>query len=290
MRARRALLYMPGDDMHKIEKAITLGVDCICMDIEDGVAYNRKEWARRTIVEALNTHDFGRAERLVRINPVGSGLEQADLEAVLPARPDGLVLPKVGDAQYVQWVSGQIARVERENGWPEGGIVLLALIETARGVVNLKDIAGSDPRLQALIFGAEDLAGDMGLVRTRGGQEVLYARSATAIHAAAFGLQALDIVFMDLKNPVELRVESMQGAQMGYTGKQVIHPNQVSIVQEAFTPNDEAIAQAKRVVEAADEHQQTGVGAFTLDGKMVDAPVVKAAQWVLERARAAGKI
>ena len=98
MRARRALLYMHGDDMHKIAKAITLGVDCICMDIEDGVAFNRKEWARRTIVEALNTHDFGRAERLVRINPVGSGMEQADLDSVLPAHPDGLVLPKVGVA------------------------------------------------------------------------------------------------------------------------------------------------------------------------------------------------
>ncbi len=289
MHARRALLYMPGDDMHKIEKAISLGVDCICMDIEDGVAYNRKEWARRTIGEALNTHNFGRAERLVRINPVGSGLEEDDLRAVLPAHPDGLVLPKVGDAEYVRWVSGQIAQVERERGWPEGGIALLALIETARGVVNLKEIAGADPRLQALIFGAEDLAGDMGLVRTRGGQEVLYPRSATAIHAAAFGLQAIDIVFMDLKNMVELKVEAMQGAQMGYTGKQVIHPNQVGPVQEAFTPSDEAIAHARRVVVAAEEHQKTGVGAFTLDGKMVDAPVVKTAQWVLERARAAGK-
>ncbi len=190
----------------------------------------------------------------------------------------------------MRWVGQQVALAEREHGWPEGSIALLVLIETARGVVNLKEIASSDPRLQALIFGAEDLAGDMGLVRTRAGFEIAYARSAVSVHAAAFGLQAIDIVYMELKNPVELKVELKQGAQMGYTGKQVIHPNQVAPVQEAFTPSDEAIEHAQRVVEAAAENQASGVGAFTLDGKMVDAPVVKAAEWVLERARAAGKV
>src|SRR5512133_3390875 len=290
MHVRRALLYMPGDDMHKIEKAITLGVDCICMDIEDGVALNRKAEARATIAEALRRLDFGRSERLVRINPVGSGLEEDDLRAVLPARPDGLVLPKVGDADYIHQISARLAAVEREQGWPEGGIVLLALIETARGVVNLKEIAGADPRLQALIFGAEDLAGDIGAVRTRPGWEIFYARSAVVTHAAAFGLQAIDMVFMDIHDLEGLREESIQGAQMAYSGKQIIHPNQVGPVQDAFEPGDEAIRQAQRVVEAAAAHQQAGKGAFALDGKMVDAPVVKAAEWVLARARAAGKI
>ena len=215
MRARRALLYMPGDDMHKIHKATGLGVDCICMDIEDGVAFNQKENARKTIVEALQTLQFGSAEKLVRINPVGSGMEADDLQAVLPAHPDGLVIPKVGEAQSIQWVSRQIAEVERKNGWPQGGIFLLALIETARGVVNLKEICGADLRLQALIFGAEDLAGDMGLVRSREGREVFYARSAVAVHAAAFGLQALDMVFMDLKNIAELRAESVKAPRWG---------------------------------------------------------------------------
>jgi citrate lyase beta subunit len=289
MRARRALLYMPGDDMHKIQKAIGLGVDCICMDIEDGVATNRKTAARLTIVEALRSLDFGRAERLVRINPVGSGLEAEDLRAVLPAHPDGLVIPKVGDADQIRWVSAQLAEAEKTHGWPIGSIVLLALIETARGVVNLKEIGGADARLQALIFGAEDLAGDIGAVRTRAGWEIFYARSATVTHAAAFGLQALDMVFMDLKNIDELKAESQQAAQMAYTGKQAIHPNQVGPIQEAFTPGDDAILEARRVVDAAEQHQKEGTGAFSLDGKMVDAPVVKAAEWVLVRAKAAGK-
>ncbi len=290
MRARRALLYMPGDDMHKIQKAITLGVDTICMDIEDGVALNRKVKARTTILEALRTLDFGSAEKIVRINPVGSGLEEDDLKAVLPGRPEGILIPKVNTAEQIRWVSDRLSEYEPPQGWPLGGIILLALVETAQGVVNLKEIAGADTRLQGLVFGAEDLAGNMGLVRTPEGREVFYARSAVAVHAAAFGLQAIDVVFMDLHDPEGLRRESLQGAQMGYTGKQAIHPNQVAPVQEAFTPSDEAIASALRVVEAARQNQEGGRGAFALDGKMVDAPVVKAADWVITRARAAGKV
>lgn len=290
MHVRRALMYMPGDDRHKIEKAIGLGVDCICMDIEDGVAMNRKAAARETIVAALENMEFGRSERLVRINPVGSPYIEEDLRAVLTAHPDGLVIPKVGEAAQVRWVSEQVAAAERAQGWPEGGIVLLALIETARGVVNLREISSCDPRLQALIFGAEDLAGDIGAIRTREGWEIFYARSAVVTHAAAFGLQALDMVFMDLKDTEELRKESLEAARMAYSGKQVIHPNQVGPVQEAFTPSDELIAQSRRVVEAAEQNQQAGVGAFALDGKMIDGPVVRAAEWVLARAKAAGKI
>jgi len=260
------------------------------MDIEDGVAMNRKDAARATIREALQTLDFGRSERLVRINPVGSGMAEEDLRAVLPARPDGLVIPKVGERAHLEWVSQRISEVERAQGWPPGRIVLLALIETARGVVNLREIASGEPRLQALIFGPEDLAGDIGATRTREGWEIFYARSAVITHAAAFGLQGLDMVFMDLHDIEGLRAEAIQGAQMAYSGKQVIHPNQVAAVEEAFTPSDEAVAQAQRVVEASQRNQESGTGAFALDGKMIDAPVVRAAEWVLAKARAAGKL
>ena len=289
MRPRRALLYMPGDDLHKIEKATTLGVDCICMDIEDGVASNRKAEARSTIFQALDTLDFGDAERLVRINPIGSGIVEEDLRAVLPGHPDGFVIPKVNNADQIHWISTRLAQAEEQYHWPAGSLVLLALIETALGVVNLKEIASADARLQALIFGAEDLAGDIGAQRTRPGWEIFYARSAVVTHAAAYGRQALDMVFMDLKDLTGLREEALEGARMAYSGKQVIHPNQVEPVQQAFTPSDEAIAHAREVIAAAARNQAAGAGAFTLDGKMVDAPVVKAAQWVLERAKAVGK-
>ncbi len=290
MRARRALLYMPGDDLHKIRKAATLNVDCICMDMEDGVAVNRKAEARATIAAALQSLDFGRSERLARINPVGSGLEREDLAVVLPARPDGIVVPKVETGAQVRWVSAQIGAAENERGWPAGEIVLIVLVETARGIVNLAEIASADPRLQALIFGAEDLAGDIGATRTPEGWEVFYARSAVVTHAAAFDLQAIDMVFIDFRDAEGLSREAYQGARLGYSGKQIIHPAQVEPVQQAFTPSDQEIAQALRIMAAFSSHQEAGRGAFALDGKMIDAPIVKAAERVLARARAAGKL
>ena len=290
MRARRALLYMPGDEMNKIRKATTLGVDCICMDMEDGVAVNRKTVARETIVEALRTLDFGRAERLVRINPVGSGLEAEDIRAALDGHPDGIVVPKVETKEQIHWASQLIASAEKKNDWPPGEISLIVIVETARAMINLAQIAGADSRLQALIFGSEDLAGDIGAVRTREGWEVFYARSAVVTHAAAFGLQAIDQVYLDFQDTEGLVRECQFGVQLGYSGKQIIHPNQVVPVQTSFTPNDEAIAHALSLMEAFQTHQKSGRGAFALEGKMVDAPIIKAAQRVLERARAAGKI
>ena len=286
MTSRRALLYIPGDDGRKIAKAATLDVDSICLDMEDGVALNRKQAARETIAQALLEQNFGRAERLARINPIGSGLEMEDLAAVLPAHPDGIVIPKVEDAEQVRWVSAQIAAA----GYAVEQMGLSCMIETARAIVNLATIAAADPRLHALIFGAEDLANDIGALRTPSAWEVFYARSAVVTHAAAFNLQAIDMVYVDFQDEQGLRREARQGAEMGFAGKQIIHPRQVNPVQEAFTPGEPEIAHARRIVEAFAEHQSSGKGAFALDGKMVDAPVVKAAERILERARAAGKI
>jgi citrate lyase beta subunit len=281
---------MPGDDLNKIQKAATLGVDSACMDMEDGVALNRKLEARATIVEALHTLDFGRTEKLARINAVGSGLEYDDLTAVLPAHPDGIVIPKVSSAEHIRWASPIITAAEREHGWPQGSIRLIVVVESARGIVNLPQIAAADPRLEAIIFGAEDFTNDIGATRTREGWEVFYARSAVVTHAVAFGLQAIDLVNVDFRELSNLKREAQEGARMGFSGKQVIHPNQVAPAQEAFTPTDEAIAAALLVVKADAEHQKAGRGAYAVDGKMIDAPIVKAAERVLERARAAGKI
>jgi citrate lyase subunit beta-like protein len=240
------------------------------MDMEDGVALNRKTEARHTIAEALQTLDFGRSERLARINAIGSGFEAEDLATVLPARPDGIVIPKVETAEQIRWVSGIIATHEAHNGWPVGEICLLVVVETARGIINLTQIAAADPRLQAIIFGAEDFAGDIGATRTPDGWEVFYARSAVVTHTAAFDLQAIDMV--------------------AFAGKQVIHPNQVAPVQQAFTPSEEAIANARRVIQAFEQNQLAGKGAFALDGKMIDAPILKAAERVIALAGAAGKL
>jgi citrate lyase beta subunit len=281
MRPRRCLLFMPGDDLKKIQKGISLGVDVVVMDLEDGVAHNRKTEARVTIAAALRDLDFGRSERMVRLNPIGSGLEHDDLAAVLPHRPDSLMLPKVEQAEQVQWVSQQL----------EGtSIRLLAIIETARGIVNLKEIATDSDRLDALIFGAEDLAGDIGATRTTAGWEVFYARSAVVTHAAAFGLQAIDTLCIDFNDEAALIADAQLGVHLGFSGKLAIHPKQVNVIQTIFTPTDEQIAAAQRLVTAHDEQQAHGTGAFALDGKMIDMPTIRAAQQILAKARAAGKI
>ena len=290
MKARRALLYMPGDDFRKIHKSTTLGIDCICMELEDGVALNRKGKARKVICESLSSIDFGQANRLVRINCVGSGLEVDDLEAILPYQPDGIVIPKVNSKDQVQFVSSQISAWEEKSKSPKGGIRLLVLVESAQAMIHLAEIAQADPRIESLIFGADDYAVNIGAKRSQNGNEVLYARSKVVTYAAAFNLQAIDMVYNDFHDNDGLLLEARQGADLGFSGKQIIHPNQVSIVQDAFTPNAAEIKDAQRLVDEFNKYQTAGVGAFALEGKMIDAPLIKAAERVLSRARAAGKM
>jgi citrate lyase subunit beta-like protein len=281
MRVRRCLLFMPGDDLKKIQKGISLGVDSIIMDLEDGVALNRKAEARETIATALSDLNFGRSERLVRINPIGSGLQRDDLEAVLPYQPDGIVIPKVERADQVQWVSKQITDEHTR---------LLVLIESARAIINLREIAAADPRIDALIFGSEDFASDIGATRTREGQEISYARNAVVIHAAAFGLQPIDTLVTDFNDEARLIEDCRLGVQLGFVGKLAIHPKQVNVIQAAYTPSDAEIDRARKLIEAHDRHQAGGSGAFAIDGQMIDMPIVRAAEQVLAKARAAGKI
>ncbi|MHB8779541.1 MAG: HpcH/HpaI aldolase/citrate lyase family protein [Anaerolineales bacterium] len=288
MHSRRALLYMPGDDWKKITKSITLGVDCICMDMEDGTAVSRKAEARVTIAKALQELDFGVSEKLARINSVDSGWEKDDIDAVLPYHPDGIVIPKVESFKHVEWASQIIETAELKYGWALNSIRILIGAETAKGILNLKEIA-SHPRLDAIIFGGEDFAASIGATRTKEAIELLYTRQAVVVACAANDLQAIDIVTIDYKDTEALRIESEFGARLGFSGKQIIHPAQVEPVQMAFTPNDEAIAHARRIVETFEASQKEGRGAYALDGKMIDMPLLRNAQKVLARAKAAGK-
>lgn len=288
MRPRRALLYVPGDDLRKIQKAATLGVsgglDCVCLDLEDGVAYQAKEKARAQIPQALDQLDFGRAERLVRVNGAQSGVLESDLAAVLPSRPQGIVLPKVEQAEDMLRVDEAITAAEARFGWAVGEIALIAIVESARGILNLGQIAAASKRLQAIALGAEDLAADIGAIRTRGGEEMFYARSILVMHCAAHELQALDMVYVDLKDAQGLFQEARRAFEMGFSGKQIIHPDQIALVQRAFTPGEEAIARARRLVQAYEEHLAAGKGVFTLDGKMVELPMIQAARRILAQA------
>jgi citrate lyase beta subunit len=281
---------MPGDDRRKIEKSTTLGVDCICMDMEDGVAMSRKTEARAVIAQAMKELIFGESERCIRINSIGSGLESYDLVAALSAEPDAIVVPKIESAEQVKWVSDHIESYELSSNQDPGSVRLLVGVETAKGILNLREIAEADKRLEAIIFGAEDYAASVGAKRTKEATEVLYARQAVVTACAANDLQAIDMVYIDFRDEAGLRIEAEQGAGFGFSGKQIIHPNQVAAVQEAFTPSDDAIEYARRIVETFESSQREGKGAYALDGKMIDMPLLKNAQKVLDRARAAGKV
>ncbi len=272
-RLRRALLFMPGDDRRKIEKGIAAAPDSVIMDLEDGVALNRKAEARSIIVTALVELDFGPAEKVVRINPIGSGLEADDLAAILPARPEAIMIPKIESAEQVVWMHGQT------------DLPLLLMIETAKGLIHLKEIAAA-PGAAAVCFGADDYTASVGGARTGDGLNLLYARSAIAAHAAAFALQAIDTPFVNLHADAEalLREETHAIVELGYSGKLAIHPKQIATILEVFRPSPEEVGRARRLVQAHDEHQTKGAGAFAFEGRMVDMPVIRAAHNVLARA------
>jgi citrate lyase beta subunit len=290
MRSRRAILYTPGNDMHKIIKAAQQHVDSVCIDLEDSITVNDKELARRTTAEALTSLEFQARERLVRINPVQSPYASDDLAVVLPAHPEGIIVPKVESPGALQWVSRQMSMYEDENGWQNGHMVLIAQIESARSVVNLAKFCEADERLCALVFGSEDFAESMGVNRTIEGTELLHARSAIVMHAAAFGLQAIDQICVDFKDMKRLEEDTLQGIQLGYQGKQVIHPAQIELVQKLYNPSLEQIEKAQQILNAYVEHVAHGEGVFALDGKMVDLAIVRNAERVIERAKAGGVI
>ncbi|ORX67958.1 citrate lyase subunit beta [Linderina pennispora] len=278
---RRSVFYVPCSEERKIQKAQTSAADCIMYDLEDGVSLNRKTQARSLVLSAIhgNTHS---KERGVRINSVGSGLELEDLSVVLQAPTlDVILVPKAETARDIQVVAHQISQAKRD-------IKIIASIESALGVMNLREIAMSDERVDALLFAAEDYCSDTGITRTPSRQELYYARAAVATAAHAFRKQAIDMVCMDFRDMAVLGDECSEGAQMGFTGKQVIHPAQVDTVQQRFLPPDEIVRRAWRIVNGYQENYELGKGAFDLDGKAIDMPVVKWAFKILRRVELAG--
>lgn len=271
--ARRSVLFSPGDQPDKLDHAAASGADMIVFDLEDGVAPDRKEVARETVVDALPVDT--RSEVCVRINPVGVG-GAADLAAVASATaPDSLMLPKVS-------TPGEIETLSRLCTEHEVDCPIIALIETAAGVLAAGEIAAVD-RTDALIFGAEDLAADIGATRTKGGEEVAFARQQVVLAARAHGVDAIDTHYPEIGDEEGLRAETEQARRLGYDGKMAMHPRQVSIINRAFRPTDDELAWAQRVLAAVDEQ---GEGVIEVDGEMIDSPQIRQADRIVDLAAA----
>jgi len=279
-RPRRVLFNVPGSDIKKITKATTLDLDCVVLDFEDGVALSEKQKAREIIPEALFRNNFGRAERCVRINPQESGFQEDDIRALVPviSKLDVIVIPKVAYAHHIINIHQFLKKFD-----PQHRIKLFAGIESARGLLNLKEISEA-PRIEALIFASEDYCADVGITRTKHGEEFLYARSTVVTYAAAYRLNSFDMVCIDYKDDEQLKRECKQGYNLGYTGKQAIHPEQIQTIYDEFCPPPDKIDFAKRIIEESEKHQAHGKGAFELDGKMIDMPLVLQAKNTLSKA------
>uniref|UniRef100_A0A9J8CDA0 Citramalyl-CoA lyase, mitochondrial n=1 Tax=Cyprinus carpio carpio TaxID=630221 RepID=A0A9J8CDA0_CYPCA len=250
---------------------------------EDGVALNKKDAARKTIPKMLAELDLGRTEKCVRVNSVSSDLAEADMEVILQADllPTALMLPKVEDTGEVQWVSDNLKGRELEEP-----IHLVTFVETALGLLNFKAVCESlrdlGPKAglhhDGVVFGSDDFCASIGATGTKDAKELLFAWQKVVVTTKAFGLQAIDLVYIDCQDVEGLRQQAREGALMGFTGKQVIHPNQIKVVQDEFAPSPKRIKWATELIAAFHEHQKLGKGAFTFHGSMIDMPSLKQAQ------------
>ncbi|ELZ12965.1 CoA ester lyase [Natrinema thermotolerans] len=269
---RRSVLFAPGDEPEIMRKAATSEADVVVFDLEDAVAPADKAAAREAVRDVL-ADGAAEPERCVRVNPVGTSAA-TDLEAILEGpRPDSVMLPKTESAADVR-------TVERLFDEYDADLPVLSLIESAAGVLRADEIATA-AATDALLFGAEDLAADIGATRTSEGTEVLYARERTVLAASAAGVDAIDTVYTDFTDTDGLRDETAFAARLGYDGKIAIHPAQVPVINDAFTPSDDDVEWAERVLDARD---RTDAGVFEVDGEMIDAPLIAQAERILERA------
>lgn len=279
--ALRSLLYLPGNREKFIAKLAELGPDAVIFDLEDAVPAAEKGVARRMVRRALHQVDHSRSACFVRINPIVTGLVRDDLRAVVAAELDGVVVPKVESTSELRAVASWLDDEEARAGLEQGRIGMIAILETVRGALSAVSIAAAEPRLLGLAFGSEDFTRDLGVERTDEGLETLYPRAHVALGARGAGLQAFDTPWTSIADPAGFEREARQGKQLGYTGKQLIHPSQIEAVHRIYLPLLEEVRWAERVVRAYEAAVRDGKGALQLEGRLIDLPMVERARRVL---------
>lgn len=289
MTVRRAAHFVPGANEKMLQKSLATAADSLILDLEDAVTPDNKDSARATVAAWLADVDFGRQERVVRINPLGTPWCENDIAETMVAPPDAYLVPKVNNAAEIARLDELISGHEATHGHPSGGVQLLVLgTETPQGLLNIADLAAHD-RVDALTWGAEDLSAAIGSKGNRNADGSYlpvfeYARIMCLLGATAWGKQPLDTVYVDFNDPDGLRAECLASATMGYTGKITIHPNQIDIVNEAFTPSDDEVAEARELLELFAENEAKGIMAFAFKGEMVDVPHLTRARKIVELA------
>ena len=276
----RSLLFAPGNHARRVEKALTLDADIVILDLEDAVATAEKSATREKVVTAFQTPR--RALGYVRINAFDTPFCFDDLQAVVAPGVDGIVLPKVESPAQLVAVDWAIAALERSRGLVEGGIDLMPIVETARGMTGLRDIARAGTRARRLSFGAGDYTLDVGMRWTMEERELDHMRTAIVVESRAAGLEPpVDTVFIRLGQPEPFRRSTELARDLGFQGKLCIHPEQVGPVNEAFTPTDDEVAKSERYVAAFEEAEAKGSASIQVDGYFIDYPIVENARRTL---------
>lgn len=286
-RLRRSMLFLPGSNAAMLSTAYVFKPDSIMFDLEDAVSLREKDAARLLVFHALQLPVWEGIETVVRINPLSTPFGMADLEAVVRAGVEVVRLPKTDTADDVHALEREVERIERDCGRPVGSTKLMAAIESAAGVVNALAIATSSKRLIGIALAGFDYVMDMQTERGDG-TELFYARCAV-LHAARYAkIDAFDVVFGDLNDEEGFLKEVDLIKRLGFNGKSLINPRQIELLHNAFAPTEEEVDYARRVVAAAEAGERQGLGVVSLNGKMIDAPVIDHARVVLRRAEASG--
>lgn len=286
-RLRRTMMFVPGANAAMLRDAPLFGADSVMFDLEDSVSLKEKDTSRALVHFALKTFDYSSVETVVRVNGLDS-CGALDIEAVVLAGVNVIRLPKTETAQDIVDVEAVIERVERENGIEVGRTRMMAAIESAEGVLNAREIAKASKRLIGIALGAEDYVTNMKTRRYPDGQELFFARSMILHAARAAGIAAIDTVYSDVNNTEGFQNEVRMIKQLGFDGKSVINPRQIPLVNEIYTPTEKEIDHAKQVIWAIREAESKGSGVISLNGKMVDKPIVERAERVIALATAAG--
>ena len=287
MKLRRSMLFVPGANTSMVCNAFIYKPDTVMFDLEDSVALSEKDSARLMVYHALQHFMYEKIETAVRVNPLESPYGLLDLEAVIRAGVDIIRLPKTDTVDDVLTMEREIERIEKEVG-SQKRTKLLAAIESAQGVVNAVAIATCTDRLMGIALGAEDYVRDLHTQRTKEGSELMAARSQILLAARAAKINAFDSVFSDVKDKEGFIKEANYVKGLGFDGKSLINPNQITLLHKVYAPKQKEIDWALEVIEAAEEAKAKGLGVVSLDGRMVDAPIIARAESTLELAKASG--
>jgi citrate lyase subunit beta/citryl-CoA lyase len=281
------MMFIPGNNPAMVKDAYIYGCDSIMFDLEDSVAVTEKDAARSLVFHALTTLDYGDKEKVVRINALDTEIGIADLEAMVRAGVDVIRLPKTEGPEDVIICDEQLSRIEKEIGKPIGSTGMMAAIESASGVLSAPAIAKASKRLIGIALGAEDYVTNLKTNRSTDGTELLFARSMILHAARVAGIAALDTVYSDVNNEEGFKAEVRFIKQLGFDGKSIINPRQIAPVVEIYTPTQKEIEKSLAIMDAIEEANKKGSGVLSLNGKMIDRPIVLRAQRVLDLARAA---